>query len=266
MVTSQGTLIKRFRLNRAALKEIPRAELELFLALGHLHNELSLLQRLVVWSFSGQEKAPEPHLQAQITQSMIFVRYLGARLFEGWQTLQKEFFGRKISKAYESELAGVARQAYEEVKDYNSRKNPLKALRNGFAFHSSGGDIGRGLEHLSDETLDMYLGKSATESLFYASEMVSTIAILGTAKAADRVSGFDRLVGEIVSQAGHWILLLQGLIDVFLRLYPSAQEKMVEEFELQGLASFDMIQIPWFTRPPDSGVASVPNPAPATGG
>jgi len=38
------------------------------------------------------------------------------------------------------------------------------------------------------------------------------------------------------------MLLLQGLIEVFLRCYPSAQERVVEEFELQGLASFDMIQ------------------------
>ena len=257
-MASESTLIKRFRLSKTALKEVPREEVELFLVLGHLHNELTVLHKLVVWSFSGDWRDVEPHLQAQIAQSMILLRHLAARLFEGWQTLQKGFFGRKFSKHYIDDLAEVALRAYEEVRSYNSRKNPLKSLRDGYAVHSSGKDIGRGLEHLADETLDIYLGRSATDNLFYASEVVLNISILQTSVTTEREKKLDILVGEIVTQAGYWMLLLQGVIDVFLRRYPSVQEEDVQELELQELVDFDMVTIPWFTSPPESGQS--PNP------
>ena len=247
-MTSQGTSITRFRLNRAALKQVPREEVELFLTLGHLHNELTLLQRLVIWSFANAENAAEPHLQGQITQTMIFLRYLGARIFEGWQTLRRDFFGPpRLSQIYEADLVDVARQSCESVKSYMSRSNPLKALRNGFAFHSSGEDIGPGLDHLADETLDLYLGTTLTESLFYASEVVLDVAILGTAEFDKREDKLSNLVGEIVDQSTHWIVFIQGLADVFLKRHPSVQDEVLE-FNLLELESFEEVHIPWFTN------------------
>lgn len=258
-MNTRATPIERFRLSKDALADVPPQEVELFLALGHLHNELTLLQKLVIWSFCGEDAA-EPHLQAQITQSMILLRYLGATIFEGWQTLQKEFFGRRISKSYEADLTGIARQAYESVKSYNKASNPLKTLRNDFVFHSSGSGIGRGLQHMSDETLDMYLGRSGTNSLFYASEVVLNLSLLGAVDAAARKEKLSELVDAIVDQAGNWLLLIEGIIDVFLRRYPAVQEREVEKFELE-LGCFDAISIPWFIGPPQNILMLSQDPA-----
>jgi hypothetical protein len=260
-LSSKGLGITRFRLTREALKDVPREEAELFLALGHLHNELTLFQRLVVWSLGAEKDTPEPHLQAQLTQTMIFLRYLGARMFEGWQTIGKDYFGRKVSKTYDADLSGVARQAYESIKayDYNSGENPLKSLRNAFAFHSSGEDIGRGLEHLADETLDFYLGEAYVTSLFYASEVVLNVAILGTAEFDERKKKLAALVEEIVGQAHQWLIFIQGLMDIFLKRYPSVQEMVVENFNLLGLPNFEEVRIPWFTNTAQSA-RPAPNP------
>ena len=245
---TQINVIKRIRLSKAVLADIPREEVELFLSLGHLHNELALLQKLLLWSFRNE--AIEPDMQGQLTQSMMLLRCLGARLFEGWQTLRKDFFGAKISKYYEPDLAGIALKAYESVKSYNSAPNPLKALRDGFVFHSSGRDIGLGLQHLSDDPLDIYLGPFGTDSLFYASELVLNVSLLGTAEATALKERLNNLVGAIVSQAGDWLLLIQGIVSIFLSRHPSLQEREVEEFALREPTRFDTITIPWFTSPP----------------
>lgn len=260
-MSSKGLSITRFRLNREALKDVPREEAELFLALGHLHNELTLFQRLVAWSLGAEEDTPEPHLQAQLTQTMIFLRYLGARMFEGWQTIGKDYFGSKVSKAYDADLSGVARQAYESIKsyDYNSGENPLKSLRNAFAFHSSGEDIGRGLDHLADETLDFYLGDAYVTSLFHASEVVLNVAILGTAEFDARKKKLAALVEEIVGQAHQWLVFIQGLMDIFLKRHPLVHEAVVGSFNLLGLPNFEEVRIPWFTNTTQN-TRPAPNP------
>lgn len=260
-VSSEGLSITRFRLNRVALMDVPREEAQLFLALGHLHNELILFQRLVIWSFGTEENKPEPHLQAQLTQTMIFLRYLGARMFEGWQTIDRDYFKSKISKIYNADLSGVARQAYEVVKgyDYNSGENPLRVLRNSFAFHSSAKAIGRGLEHIADETLDFYLGDTHIDSLFHASEVVLNISILGTAEFDERERRLGELVDEIVGQAREWLLFIQGLMNIFLKRYPSVQEEATGNFNLLGLPDFEEVRIPWFTSTKQNA-RPAPNP------
>ncbi len=266
-MSSKGLNITRFRLDREALREVPREEVELFLTLGHLHNELALFQRLVIWSFSAREGMPEPHLQAQMTQTMILLRYLGARMFEGWQTIVKDYFGRKISKTYDAELSGLARQAYKSIKsfDYDSGENSLRSLRNAFAFHSSGGDIGRGLEHLADETLDFYLGEVMDASLFHASEVVLNIAMLGSAELDVRKEKLSGLVEEIVGQARQWLIFIQGLMDIFLKRHPSVQEAATGNFDLLGLPNFEEVRVPWFANPIQN-IRTALNQGPQAGG
>ncbi|HVS50632.1 MAG TPA: hypothetical protein VHJ99_17255, partial [Candidatus Dormibacteraeota bacterium] len=102
--------------------------------------------------------------------------------------------------------------------------------------------------HMSDETLDMYLGRSVTDSLFYASEAVLNISLLGAADIPSRKEKLNDLIGAIVSQAGNWLLLIQGIIDVFLRRYPAVQEREPASCIMKGLGSTGSPMRPAFGR------------------
>ena|SRR5215471_17521660 len=82
------------------LDSIPAEERIFFIQIGHLANELSTLNRLLLF-VSNSNGATDLERRARNSQALLLVRLCSGKLFEGWQMLLRDYFGSKLSKEYD---------------------------------------------------------------------------------------------------------------------------------------------------------------------
>lgn len=236
--------LQRYCLALDVLAATPPAERDLFLAFGAVANELILLQKLVLWTPS--KARPEPFLQSQITQSMILIRVLGGKLHEAWMLVQRDFFGSKVSSAYDGSLEPEAQAALGFLKKYHSSANILNEVRNEYAFHFSARQFGAGFAHGVDESLPIYLALQPANNLFYCSELLGNVSLIGERPTMETMARFNALVEEVTILAHEWLKFVGGYISLFLARYRSVIEDQPEIIELADVPSLDAVAIPWF--------------------
>lgn len=238
----------RYRLVREKLSAVPKHERDLFLALGGVANELILLQKLIIWTPHG--RAEEPFLQAQNTQALVLFRLLGGKLHEAWQLIHKAFFGAKVAREYDGHMGEEAQKALNMIKRYHSSPNVLDQVRNEYAFHFSAPRFGDGLNHKFKDPLSIYIGPQPANSLFYCSELLANVSLIGE-KSTGQVAGkFGELIQEASMVVSHWLDFISGYQTLFVRRHRAALEDKPETIRLEQVQSLDMISIPWFIDPP----------------
>jgi hypothetical protein len=118
------------------LTHLSNDEKVFFLYMGHLRNELTMLQSILNLSSSYD---PKNDYLSVINGSMsqLTVRLLAGKLSEGWQYLQSSYFPTKIALNIEPNLQPDSIAALNKLKKYFKGKNLIHKIRNNFAFHYS---------------------------------------------------------------------------------------------------------------------------------
>src|SRR5215510_7875427 len=136
-------------ISKRQLDAIPADERVFFFQIGHLANELSTLNRLLLF-VSNSNGITDLERRARNAQAMLLIRLCSGKLFEGWQMLQRDFFGSKLSKEYEPLMDESGRNSLTEIKRYFSKSNLIKDIRDNFAFHYSAEDLRNQIERIND--------------------------------------------------------------------------------------------------------------------
>src|SRR5215208_5596014 len=109
--------VQRVSLSASALDSMSEAERVFFVFLGHISNEIGILNKLLLWSVTVSEvKAPEQ--QAWITRSMFLARVLAGKLNEANEVLKKRFSRATLGGSYEPDLPPAAGAALTEIRRY----------------------------------------------------------------------------------------------------------------------------------------------------
>lgn len=125
----------RFNIDRKRLDDAPEDERTLFLMLGHFANQSAILGKWAAWAGQGGEEPPELERKGRVAQSIMVLTLLAAKLNEGWELLQKQYFGSGVSKEYSPILEKGAHDALRELGRYFGRDNAIRACRDQYAFH-----------------------------------------------------------------------------------------------------------------------------------
>ena len=102
-------------ISKNQLDSIPADERVFFFQIGHLANELSTLNRLLLF-VSNSDGFTDLERRARNAQAMLLIRLCSGKLFEAWQMLQRDFFGSKLSKEYEPLMDESGRNSLTEIK------------------------------------------------------------------------------------------------------------------------------------------------------
>lgn len=244
-----ATEIYRHEISRDALRSIPAGERSFLFGACHLANELNILHKLCLWSTRKGLEEADATKEAQIAQALFLLRLLSGKLSEGYLLFRKSYWGAGVSQTYSELLDSRATTALQEIGRYFSRANPLRSVRNDFAFHYSPAASNEALESLpAEEALTFYSAASAANCLYYFSEVLAGTAMLGD----DKQSSLKKLLDDLVRLSKCFFDFIGGFLGAFFERFPAVLgSEPARRLDLDLLPEFSEVVIPFFTTEPD---------------
>jgi len=151
---------------------IPANERSLFILLGHLHNDITILMKLLE-SIIETKTSIQVEKEGNLTQRLLILKTMIGKLNEGWELIKKGFYGSKISFEYEPLLSEKEKKVLNSLKKYFSKKNIVNNIRNSFAFHYDFDSFKTDLDRFlpSHEELYVYAGPCYNYGFYFFSEI-----------------------------------------------------------------------------------------------
>lgn len=135
------------------IKHLSNDEKVFFVYMGHLRNELTMLQSILNLSTSYVPKN-ESLDATNAAMSLLTIRLLAGKLSEGWQFLQSSYFPTRIALTIEPKLEPDSLGALQKLKRYFKGRNLIHSVRNQFAFHYSTENSSKIIDKLDNKLKD----------------------------------------------------------------------------------------------------------------
>jgi len=177
---------------------IPENERIFFVLFGALLNDLSMFQKFMIFS-TNSGTTNRVVRAAQNMQTLSLVRFQIGILSEGWQLLQKNYFGTRVSKEYEPLLSEPASEGLENLKRYFGRnENWMCSIRNRFCFHyPSSEEIAKLIDEAPpSEIFEIFMSEFYGNCLFSMSNIIVNFGILKCTGGSDLQSAMDKLLRD----------------------------------------------------------------------
>jgi hypothetical protein len=116
------------------LKAMPKEERVFLLLLGYGSNQISMLQKLLMFSCNLQ-CPDEVELTLSASQTQMLLRLTIGALHETWLLIERHFIKSVMAKDYETLIDAGGRKALADLKRRLGGSNVLSSIRNDFAFH-----------------------------------------------------------------------------------------------------------------------------------
>jgi hypothetical protein len=240
--------IHRAPIDPEKFRSIPDDERALLVLLGHAVNEINVLNKTFYLACQHPDE-PLWRVHAHVSQSLVFARALTGKLWETWMLLQNGYFGTALSRKYQDKLGDEATQALDRLKQYFSRNNLIKTIRDRFAFHYSLSDVNCIPSVLpTNDELVMYLAKDNGNTLFYFSDVIVNSALLEAINPGAPERAMDRLMTEsakVVSQINEAAGAIMATI-VGGYLMAADGKLLIEEIEIGEPPLAEQVELPFF--------------------
>lgn len=246
--TGGAMQLRRVRLPRAALQQMPEAERAFLLLAGHMQNELNSLHKVFAWCLSGQGRTSPIESLANGVQAQLYARLLAGKLLEARNALDKAFFGARISRRIEASLHPVAKEALTRLKAYFDKPNVIYRVRNSFAFHYAAEEFERHWARVADNpNFEIILGGTVGNNLDLASELVVNTAVLNSTGQQDDSAALQTFLDDVQSIARDFTAFLEGAILVLLEsALPAPLINQSSTEIIEPRFRFDDVAIPHF--------------------
>ena len=235
------------QLNKDRLLAISDKERTLFLAFGHVANELNALTKMLYWSGSAPIRN-DAEARGQNTISLFLIRLLAGKLNESWELVRTNFFGNALSRTYAPKLDDKGLKALESLKQYFSKNNVVHEIRNNFAFHYSPAETAAVLSDV-DEELHVYMQKDIVpNNLFAFSEAVLAKALLVLLKKMGMSNSLEDLLGELLEIAARFAELIDSIMFAIINQHgKELRMGSPQDVHFDQLQDFQSVTLPWFT-------------------
>lgn len=232
--------------SKQQLDSIPVDVRLFFIQIGHLANELSTLNKLLLF-LSKTTGTTELETRARNSQALLLARLCSGKLFEGWQMLQRDYFGARISKTFDSLLPGDAKNGLSEIKRYFSKKNLIKNIRENFAFHYSSDDLRSQLQRTANpDTLYIYLGKAQGNSFYYFADVIVGLAMLSKVEGADPQRAMDTIFAEPIHAIAWFLDFIGGCMIILVEKYLGTTLDRTNTIDVLNTRRWEDVQVPFF--------------------
>lgn len=239
--------IYTLHLSRDKLLKAPEHERNLFFLLGHIANDVLILNRL--FFALAHTKHPKGDLLSTrfgTAQALLVGKLITSKMHEAWNVIQSGYFRTSVSRKYKDILPVQGGEALDYLKKYFSRKNIVTSVRNEFGFHYPVEKLKNALSEISEtEELVLYLSKSGPNTLYYACDLVPNHEMIRSIGEEDLGKSYDRLIVETSDCVNKLSAFIQNYMIAFietndvLQKKPSDNDKLIY-FNLPRLKSFEI--------------------------
>jgi len=239
------------------LDAAPEEERLTYLMAGNLANDLHILQKLLIVSINTAHDMGEPHGLPANGMSMLLVKLLAGRLYEGWNWLRSganSHLGMRLALDKTSE----AWACYREITGYFGRDNLINALRQKIGFHSDVETMRQGYLLLAEQQMTELIAEQRGNTFYGSADITSLGALCHLVKEddvaralgtiADEVARVANLFGDLVVH-----IAVQFCMDV-LDIDAKKQLEQVLEIDAPRL---DELRFPFFADGMPKDVAEV---------
>jgi len=240
--------IKKITITKKQFDLLPEKEKVFFVQLGHLQNEINTLTKLLLFSKSGSET--EVTKKAYTMQESLIARVSIGKLHEGWELLQKSFFGSGLSKKYEPKLPLQGQKPLKALKQYFGGKNLISDIRNNFSFHNPSLDeIKKQIRAIPGDTeFQLFLGKDYATTNYYMAEEIVLNAMLNYVKKTSLQDAMNEIFRDLAEVSGWFIGFSGYCMVVLLDEFMGPDKLKMETIEVESQGKVKDITIPFFVE------------------
>lgn len=239
--------IQKIPLRKHQIDSIPNPEKRLLFGMGHVANELAILQKLILVS-SNENDQDEIQRDARLAQYLFFLELFAQKAVEAWKFLLKHT-GEVWFSDYMNDPDGRIASPFQSLDDYFKNPNLLKKVRNKLSAHYDVDAINRGIASMNwAAEHQIYMSEHSGNSLYYAAEEVflEVLSRLGKSGATTQET-LNSLADDAIKVASLTIDCVQGIMIVVTKKYfggksiaDASQSEDIETVEL------DSLSIPFF--------------------
>ncbi len=209
----------KFEIPKSKLLSVPKNEQVFFVQAGNLLNDLSMLQKLSIFT-TNTEDTNKTVRTAQNLQALCLIRIQAGKLDEGWQLLHKNYFGAVLSEKYDRMLSQSEKQCLDNIKKYFNNNRNLISLVRDYTFHYF--TLSEQISQLIDdapisEIFEVFMSDYFGNCVFSMSNVLTTFAILkstGITNTEEAMRKLLRDVNEVTQWFGHF---LGGCLLIFVK-------------------------------------------------
>ena len=244
--------IHRFLVPKEKFLKLPVSERLFLVFAGHITNELTVLNRLVL--FANQTKAKTKlEQEARVTQILVIQRLLTGKLFEAWECLRKIYFATVLPKVYEKRIDPRGIESLEILKKHFGKKSTLFLIRNKFSFHYSVDEVETWLKKYSrKEPLQFNVGESYGNSVFTFAEEIIMNTALDMINEKSSKKAFGKVLDESLLVNKHFREFLSYAMVPIVTKYFGKNLKALKarKITVKGSPKFENVSIPCFIEIP----------------
>lgn len=190
--------VKRLEMSADALRALDPQRRYVFALVGHIFNELMLLQKWVHVSRRAPGN-PGPQEDAAVGVTMFLVRILAAKVYEALHedALSKKSVSDILRADYFGKVDGL-NDRWDAVLAQHEKMEWLAWIRNKGGFHyMSANQWAPGLEDSICEGAYSYIGKRYGDTYFHWAEMTAALPAMKHLNDADPFAGLETMVREL---------------------------------------------------------------------
>ncbi len=172
-------------ITKSQLESLPKEERTLVLQFGHVCNELSFLNKLLL--IVSDTETEGLRNSGMVAQSMIVARIFIGKVFEAWRMLERDFFSSKLSKEIEPLLPEEGKNNLKQLKQYFGKSNLISIIRNQYSFHYISDHMKDILKPFDDKrTFKLIVGPGYANTLHHFSEEIISTSMLSKTEFGKR--------------------------------------------------------------------------------
>ncbi|MEN6473073.1 MAG: hypothetical protein ABFD81_03590 [Syntrophaceae bacterium] len=242
--------IHKVTISKEQLSLLPEKDRVLFIQIGHLANELTILTKLLLYAHTDAKL--DAIRKAYTIQASVISRICIGKVFEGWRLLQSSLLASGLSHKYEAKLSPAGSEALRKLKKYFGKKNLISEIRNRFSFHNpSFKDVRDLLASIPEEAeLTMYLGTQVANSNYYLSEEIISMAMLSYVESDSLEQAMKKMHKEL-SEVSGWLVDFCGhcMVAISEEHWSQCKEDLLlEKINVQSQGNVRDFTIPFFVE------------------
>lgn len=190
--------VRRLELSTTALRALDPHQRYVFALVGHIFNELTLLQKWVHISRKPPGN-PGPQEDAAVGVSMFLVRLLSAKVHEALHedALRKKSVADVLRADYFGAVDGLNKE-WEAVLAQYEKLEWIGWIRNKGGFHyMNANQWAPGLEDDMCDGAYVYVGRRYGDTYFHWAEMTAALPAMKHVNSDDPFKGLDQMVSEL---------------------------------------------------------------------
>ena len=197
-------MLHRLHFKAEDLAKMPEPERVFAMLLGHISNEINILQKLIIMTLDLDDDPEPAEIQGRTAQTMCLLRVLVGKLNEAHVTIKKRYLDTDLHAKMKDQFDDVALETLDKFENYFTQpSNNMNVLRKKISFHNDWEFARYNVGSIpNDADLFIYTDETVGNTFFQFADLGVALMMSNSVDPGDFTSALGKTADEIVELAG----------------------------------------------------------------